>query len=162
MSIRFNCPNGHELNVKEKYAGLTGLCPKCQVRVLVPAAAGKLTDDAIVDLLGPPPERDMDDGLPVHQDPKHRAVGVIDGSSSSGTSLRGLSPLNRGMKVCPKCRREVRAVYDICPHCRTYFSDTGEVNRRLMLTCTKCGFEYEHHVAAIWCKQCGADLRQQH
>lgn len=162
MSIRFNCPNGHELNVKDKYAGLTGLCPKCQVRVLVPVAAGALTDDAIVDLLGPPPERDADDGLPVHQDPKHRAVGVADGGSSSGTSLRGLSPLNRGMKVCPKCRREVRAVYDICPHCRTYFSDTGEVNRRLMLTCKKCGYEYEHHVSAIWCKECGADLRQQY
>lgn len=161
MSIRFICPNGHELNVKDKYAGLTGLCPKCQVRVLVPVPAGKLTDDLIVDMLGPPPERDLDDGLPVHQDPKHRGVGVAEGGSSSGTSLRGLSPLNRGMKVCPKCRREVRAVYDICPHCRTYFSDTGEVNRRLMLNCKNCGFEYEHHVAAIWCKQCGADLRLQ-
>lgn len=162
MSIRFNCPNGHELNVKDKYAGLTGLCPKCQARVLVPVPAGKLTDDAIVNMLGPPPATDIDDGLPVHQDPQHQGVGVIDAGSSSGTSLRGLSPLNRGMKVCPKCRREVRAVYDICPHCRTYFSDSGEVNRRLMLTCTSCGFEYEHHVSAIWCKQCGADLRLQH
>jgi Zn-finger nucleic acid-binding protein len=158
MSIRFTCPNGHELNVKEKYAGLTGLCPKCQVRVLVPVPAVKLTDDAIIDLLGPPPA--PDDELPVHQDSKHRG-GKADPESSSGVTLRGLSPLNRGMKICPKCRREVRAVYDICPHCRTYFSDAGEVNRRLTLTCKKCGHEYEHHVSAIWCKQCGADLREQ-
>ena len=161
MSIRFTCPNGHELNVKDKYAGMTGLCPKCQVHVLVPVPAGKLTDDAIVDLLGPPAAME-DDALPVHQDAKHHSGVTTDAGSSSGSSLRGLSPLNRGMKVCPKCRREVRAVYDICPHCRTYFSDTGEVNRRLLLTCKKCGFEYEHHIAAIWCKQCGADLRQQH
>lgn len=161
MSIRFTCPNGHELNVKDKYAGLTGLCPKCQVRVLVPVPAGKLTDDAVVGFLGPPPVAD-DDGLPVHQDAAHRGESATDPGSSSGTSLRGLSPLNRGMKICPKCRREVRAAYDICPHCRTYFSDNREVNRRLMLTCKKCGFEYEHHVSAIWCKQCGADLRLQH
>lgn len=160
MSIRFKCPNGHELNVKDKYAGLTGLCPHCQSRVLVPIPAGKLTDDAVVDMLGPPPPPD-DDALAVHQEAKHR-TGVVDPGSSSGISLRGLAPMNRGMKVCPKCRREVRAVYDICPYCRTYFSDTGEVNRRLMLTCTKCGFEYEHHISAIWCKQCGDDLRLQH
>jgi hypothetical protein len=156
MSIRFNCPNGHELNVKDKYAGMTGLCPTCQARVLVPIPAVKLTDDAIIDLLGPPPP--PDDDLPVHQDAKHRQA---ESGTSSGTTLRGLSPMNRGMKVCPKCRREVRAVYDICPHCRTYFGDTREVSRRLMLTCKKCGFEYEHHIAAIWCKQCGADLRLQ-
>ncbi|HQU45847.1 MAG: hypothetical protein B7Z73_18030, partial [Planctomycetia bacterium 21-64-5] len=94
MPIRFKCPNGHELNVKDKYAGLTGLCPQCQIRVLVPIPAGKLTDDAIVGMLGPPPPPD-DDALPVHQDSKHR-TGVADAGSSSGTSLRGLSPLNRG------------------------------------------------------------------
>lgn len=157
MSIRFKCPNGHEINVKDKYAGMTGLCPTCQTRVLVPIPVTKLTDDAIVDILGPPPP--PDDDLPVHQDAKHR--GQAESGTSSGTTLRGLSPLNRGMKICPKCRREVRAVYDICPHCRTYFSDTNEVGRRLMLTCKKCGFEYEHHITAIWCKQCGADLRIQ-
>jgi hypothetical protein len=128
--------------------------------VLVPVPAGKLTDDAVVSLLGPPPA--PDDDLPVHQDATHRGPGATDPGSSSGTTLRGLSPLNRGMKICPKCRKEVRAVYDICPHCRTYFSDSGEINRRLMLTCKSCGFEYEHHISAIWCKQCGADLRLQH
>ena len=30
MSIRVVCSNGHTLNVKEKYAGKTGLCPKCK------------------------------------------------------------------------------------------------------------------------------------
>lgn len=48
MSIRFTCPNGHELNVKDKYAGKPGICPQCQARVLVPTPAEKLTDDAIV------------------------------------------------------------------------------------------------------------------
>ncbi|HEX5444896.1 MAG TPA: hypothetical protein VFW87_13750 [Pirellulales bacterium] len=158
MSIRFQCPNGHELNVKDKYAGLTGLCPQCQVRVLVPTPAAQLSDDAIVDLLGPPPPPD-DDGLPVHQAQRHREAVATDPGSSSGKSLRGLSPLNRGMKMCPKCRREVRAVYDICPHCRTYFNDAAEVNRRMAQICRACGTEYEPHLIVIWCKKCGADMR---
>ncbi|HEV3021377.1 MAG TPA: hypothetical protein VGX76_02880 [Pirellulales bacterium] len=160
MSIRFKCPNGHEMNVKDKYAGLAGVCPRCHATVQVPIPVGKLTDDAIVDLLGPPPAPDPDD-LPVHQDPKHASSRALDPSSSSGVSLKGVSPLNRGMKTCPKCKREVRAVYDICPHCRTYFTDVSEVSRRMASTCKQCGTEYAHHEIIIWCKNCGADLRQQ-
>ncbi|MEX0713129.1 MAG: hypothetical protein WD278_12310 [Pirellulales bacterium] len=159
MPIRFKCPNGHELNVKEKYAGLTGLCPRCQTRVLVPTPVAQLSDEAIVDLLGPPPVDD--DALPVHQDPRHHDTPGPEAGSSSGASLLGASHLNRGMKICPKCRREVRSVYDICPHCRTYFTDTSEINRRMANTCKQCGTEYEHHLIVIWCAKCGADLRQQ-
>ena len=36
MGIRFYCPNGHKLNVKEKLAGKRGICPHCQVRLLIP------------------------------------------------------------------------------------------------------------------------------
>lgn len=157
MSIRFKCPNGHEMNVKDKYAGLTGLCPHCQTRVLVPSSTpDKLSDDAILELLGPPAEDP--DGLPVHQDARHRNVGPDDTSASSGSSLAGMSPLHRGMKTCPKCKKEVRSVYDICPYCRTYFTDVSEIVRRMDLTCKKCGTEYEHHRTVTKCEVCGADL----
>lgn len=156
MSIRFKCPNGHEMNVKDKYAGLTGLCPRCQARVLVPSLeAARLSDDAILELLGPPEENS--DDLPVHQDAKHRGA-PGDTSTSSGSSLQGLSPLQRGMKICPKCRKEVRSVYDICPFCRTYFTDLSEVTRRMDLTCKHCGAEYEHHRKLAKCEKCGAEL----
>jgi hypothetical protein len=36
MGIRFYCPNGHKMNVKEFQAGLTGLCPNCGVKVQIP------------------------------------------------------------------------------------------------------------------------------
>src|ERR1700686_130745 len=107
MSIRFNCPNGHEMNVKDKYAGLAGLCPQCQAKVQVPIPAGKLTEDAVADILGLPPAPDPDD-MPVHQSRKHASSHSIDPSASSGVSLKGISPMNRGMKTCPKCKREVR------------------------------------------------------
>ena len=40
MGIRFQCPNGHKLHVKEFLAGKRGICPDCNVRFLVPEIGG--------------------------------------------------------------------------------------------------------------------------
>ncbi len=37
MGIKFLCPNGHKLHVKTFLSGKRAICPKCGVRVLVPA-----------------------------------------------------------------------------------------------------------------------------
>ena len=36
MGIRFYCPNGHKLNVKDFQAGRTGICPFCGVKMQIP------------------------------------------------------------------------------------------------------------------------------
>lgn len=36
MGIRFYCPNGHKLNVKNFLAGKRGICPHCQTKVEIP------------------------------------------------------------------------------------------------------------------------------
>ncbi len=36
MGIRFFCPNGHKLNVKEFQAGRLGICPFCGARIQIP------------------------------------------------------------------------------------------------------------------------------
>ena len=36
MGIRFFCPNGHKLNVKEHLAGKAGFCPECGTRLVIP------------------------------------------------------------------------------------------------------------------------------
>ncbi len=36
MGIRFACPNGHKLNVKEHLAGKRGICPSCGAKFLIP------------------------------------------------------------------------------------------------------------------------------
>ncbi len=36
MGIRFQCPNGHKINVKAFLAGKRALCPKCGTKVVVP------------------------------------------------------------------------------------------------------------------------------
>jgi hypothetical protein len=38
MGIRFSCPNGHLLNVKEHLAGKRGICPSCGAKFVIPAA----------------------------------------------------------------------------------------------------------------------------
>ena len=39
MGIRFYCPNGHKLNVKEFQAGQRGICPKCHAKFDIPFAS---------------------------------------------------------------------------------------------------------------------------
>jgi hypothetical protein len=36
MGIRFYCPNGHKLNVKQFQAGQTGFCPTCGAKMQIP------------------------------------------------------------------------------------------------------------------------------
>ena len=36
MGIKFRCPNGHKLNVKNHQAGKKGYCPKCESQVDIP------------------------------------------------------------------------------------------------------------------------------
>lgn len=36
MGIRFYCPNGHKLNVKEFQAGQHGICPRCHAKFDIP------------------------------------------------------------------------------------------------------------------------------
>jgi len=45
MGIRFSCPNGHRLNVKEHLAGKRAICPSCGAKFVIPAA-GESNDDA--------------------------------------------------------------------------------------------------------------------
>jgi hypothetical protein len=45
MGIRFSCPNGHKLNVKEQLAGKRAVCPACGARFVIPTV-GELTPTA--------------------------------------------------------------------------------------------------------------------
>jgi hypothetical protein len=39
MGIRFSCPNGHKLHVKEFLAGKRGVCPSCGAKFVIPLAS---------------------------------------------------------------------------------------------------------------------------
>lgn len=154
MPIAVTCPNGHKLKIKEKYAGQTGLCPHCQARVLVPA----LNEDAVLDFLGPappppPPEEDPD-SMPVYQEPARTGSGAS--SIMSGTHIHGSSILVRKTKICPKCKHQIAAKFDLCPHCGLYFTNWDEIERRLHLRCPSCSAEYVPGTPT--CADCGQTL----
>lgn len=84
----------------------------------MPGEAG-LSDQAVLDFLGPPSAS------------AGGASATTGASADERSSVLSLSGLTREMKLCPKCKREVRACYDLCPHCKTYFTDLAEIRRRL-------------------------------
>jgi hypothetical protein len=47
MGIRFSCPNGHLLNVKDHLAGKRGICPSCGAKFVIPAAADSAEASAV-------------------------------------------------------------------------------------------------------------------
>jgi hypothetical protein len=52
MGIKFNCPNGHKLNVKSFLAGRKGVCPHCGASFRIPSdqqADGDDGDEAVAD-----------------------------------------------------------------------------------------------------------------
>lgn len=60
MGIRFRCPNGHKLHVKDFLAGKRGICPKCGAKFQIPQESepdlvkgSKRAEDEVADVPGP-------------------------------------------------------------------------------------------------------------
>ena len=127
MTIEVNCPNGHHLKVKDKYAGKRGLCPHCKARVKVPLM---LTDADALELVGQweapqpaaqreyvpaeVPSEEDDSASVLDNDPRPNRWGESD------LSLLG-SSIIRHEKACSNCGHLVALQYASCPKCNQYF-----------------------------------------
>ena len=106
MSIQVECPNGHKLKIKNKYAGRTGRCPLCKSRIKIPV-----------------PEEEIPGGL---------VRGILDPDKSglSGLALEVPEFIDEPsdeddeklMKICGKCQQEIPASAQTCPHCKAYIA----------------------------------------
>ena len=126
MGIKIKCPNGHELNVKEKYAGKTGLCPQCQAEVQVPTP-GAISDDEIIAILGRPPAMKPNYPPPAEESVLDAPKPPESEEKSSGISLLGSSFVRR-KKVCPKCCHLVSYAFKQCPRCGNPLDVAWEVS----------------------------------
>lgn len=93
MSIPVTCANGHVLRVKDSFAGKTGYCPHCRVKVHVPYPQ-EFREDDIMSVLGPPPpapkgESESDDEAYVHQEPQHARSAEESGTDWQGPPYSG-------------------------------------------------------------------------
>lgn len=120
MAIEITCPNGHNLKVKDKYAGKTGLCPYCKQRVAVPKA---ITDADVAAMLSSPSDRSQRHHA---DDEENDDTSVLDhrisGRESSSMSLLGGSAV-RHTKRCPNCSEDVPYWFATCPRCEQYLSE---------------------------------------
>ncbi len=91
MGIRFYCPNGHKLNVKEFQAGRRGICPYCGAKIQIPLQSTRPSTReemqaaaaiAAAGTAGPSPS-----GVPIPSAP----LAVPGGMSSAGDSVASSS-----------------------------------------------------------------------
>jgi hypothetical protein len=125
MGIQVECPNGHILKVKDKYAGKKGLCPHCEGQVLVQVPDALSATQTTEILQREAIERrqaaqhhqahQSSSGSHVFDDPADQVAAP--GSSTSG-SLLGSSVIRHNIKC--KCGQHVPMWYARCPACGSY------------------------------------------
>ena len=146
MSIKVTCPNGHELQVKNEFAGKTGVCPTCKARIVVPVPEPKaVSEDDLLAVLGTPrfvPRVPVsDEPAPRHSpvaaqgaEAKKEAVAAGSAIGTSGGAPRetaakkeavapAASALLRRKKVCPICCDIISVGHSECPLCQTSLSE---------------------------------------
>ena len=112
MSIRVVCPHGHVLDVKDSFAGKTGLCPMCKARVEVPEVPiAKISEDAIMNILGP--------HVSIEDDAEPEAAMPV---RSALEREHSATP----KKSCHQCNREISVGIHICPFCHTYIANLAD------------------------------------
>ena len=123
MSIEVTCPKGHLFKVKDKYAGKKGLCPHCKEPVVV-VVPESLSEDAILDIIGPAPEIEATPSASVLEDDEPDSASVLDDDADYGStmSLVGTSAI-RHRRDCPKCRAPIPYWFAKCPACDTYLEE---------------------------------------
>ncbi|MGA2620593.1 MAG: hypothetical protein ABSF26_23470 [Thermoguttaceae bacterium] len=136
MAISVRCPNGHDLRVKDEFAGKSGLCPHCRCRIQVPMPVnigdpGQVSDDDVLAMLGPgtkfakppveEPEAESPDesrATPVPAAPQEPARDDAPGDESA-MSLLSAAILQRQKSICPHCKGTTSVAFTHCPRCGT-------------------------------------------
>jgi len=116
VAIRFKCPNGHRLHVKEKYGGRTGYCPQCKTKVRVPVSE-EMAEVTVMSMMNEPPTESATTSESVLDQPEPTG-------GESGASLLG-SSFVRQRKVCPNCGHLASFSFSACPTCGTRLPKTA-------------------------------------
>ena len=106
MSISVICPNSHELKIKEKYAGMTGVCPECKAPISVPDI-NVFAEDAIMDVLKP-----HESGL--------SGLSLAASALDKEAWWLGDNKKIETTKSCVKCRQKISDNVHVCPYCHNY------------------------------------------
>ncbi len=119
MPIKITCPNGHTLKVSDDMAGKTGLCPHCKAKIKVPEpVAGGLTEDDILEIISSG-----------NQNWRQQAKDTsgLDPMAERAAARRATEGPTPPRKACPRCNAAIPGGMRICPNCKTYVAELGEI-----------------------------------
>jgi len=87
MGIRFYCPNGHKLNVKDFQAGRKGICPYCGTKMQIPLESTRKSskEEKAEQQLDQPP--DSGEGQPVAPMPPTGPVAAVASGAAPATPV---------------------------------------------------------------------------
>jgi anti-sigma B factor antagonist len=144
MSIKVTCPNGHEMQVKNEFAGKSGLCPHCKSRIEVPVPEPKaVSEDDLLKVLGlprvvprtpafnepqpsqhpePVPRFEPGARLPEPRSAEPKKPEQDKPESKKEVAANGGPAHLRRQKVCPRCCEIVSVSHARCPRCQTPLS----------------------------------------
>ena len=94
MGIRFYCPNGHKLNVKDFQAGKRGICPYCEVRFRIPRESQipRRNKHRQVPALGPAIEHAANPFTGGAQNPSSKLATEVVSSAGNGATEKAPNP----------------------------------------------------------------------
>lgn len=103
MGIRFYCPNGHKLNVKEFQAGRKGICPYCGAKVRIPLESTRPSSKELRSARQPATAVAGMSSAPVAQPPTSQlATGEAAArDAGSGTTQPASQPIGQQMGSSP-------------------------------------------------------------
>lgn len=130
MPIDVTCPNGHALKVKDKYAGKTGLCPRCGVQMIVPALPPE--EEEFIEMI--PREKSLEPTASAMPVTKERSIFDDDEKEhapakdrshasrlSASESLLSSGAIVKHSKKCPKCFEMAPLWHTRCLKCNYFF-----------------------------------------
>lgn len=120
MAIQVRCPNGHVLQIKEKHAGKSGLCPHCHARIDVPAI--RSSGPHVAGGASRPPLAGAED----QAGKDSRKSWYANDQEHTGSKLAGSSVV-RHKKACPDCSQLVPYWFATCPHCNSAMSTLAKL-----------------------------------
>lgn len=140
MATPFQCPCGRALIADDAHRGLEVRCPACGRRLLVPAAAGIVAQEAApaVQLVSPAPG-----GPCLHcGSPALPQAGKCPACGAFVDAATVAAPPSPTLRICPKCGAQIPASATTCRHCGAFLDAAPPGNRP--------GLPWEHRTSLGW------------
>ncbi|MBX3424877.1 MAG: hypothetical protein KF688_04280 [Pirellulales bacterium] len=118
MGIPVKCPNGHEFNVKEKYAGKKGICPFCKGKNVIVRVPDSLSSKEITKAFAEAIAEETLRGVKPSNSDSSIFDDAADQADSASNSHLSSSVVRHNIRC--RCGESVPMWFAKCPKCGTF------------------------------------------